>query len=106
MPEPAITLEPLDVSHTAALRALHQQPGVGKWWGPMEDGFPFDEPESARFTVVVGGAVAGLVQCGEETWPDYRHASIDIFIGDDFVGRGIGTDVIRRMVRMLVEERG
>lgn len=106
MPEPAITLDPLDVGHIAPLRALHQQPGVAKWWGPMEDGFPFDEPESTRFTVLVDGAVAGLVQYGEERWPDYRHAWIDIFVGDDFAGRGIGTEAIRRMIRTLVEERG
>jgi aminoglycoside 6'-N-acetyltransferase len=105
-PEPTIALEPLDVRHVAALRALHQQPGVARWWGPMEPDFPFDEAESIRFAVLVDGVVAGLVQYGEEKWPDNRHAWIDIFVGDDYAGRGIGTEVMRRMIQMLLEERG
>jgi aminoglycoside 6'-N-acetyltransferase len=101
-----IDLAPLDTSHVARLRELHQQPGVSRWWGPMEPDFPFDEPEATRFAIVADGEVAGLVQYGEEEWPDYRHGWVDIFVGDDFAGRGIGTEVLRRMVRLLVEERG
>jgi aminoglycoside 6'-N-acetyltransferase len=102
----AITLAPLDVAHVARLRALHGQPGVARWWGPMEPDFPFDEPESRRYAIVVDGVVAGLVQHGEESWPDTRHGYIDIFVGDEFANRGIGTEVLRRVIRMLVEEHG
>jgi aminoglycoside 6'-N-acetyltransferase len=102
----AIDLQRLDVAHVAALRRLHAQPGVSRWWGPMERDFPFDEAESTRFAIVVDGEVAGLVQYGEERWEDNRHAWIDIFVGDDFAGRGIGTEVVRRTARMLVEARG
>jgi aminoglycoside 6'-N-acetyltransferase len=101
-----IDLEPFDARHVKALRALHQQPGVSKWWGPMEPEFPFEEPESTRFAIVVDGSVAGLVQHGEEKWPANRHAWIDIFVGDDYAGRGIGTEVMRRTIRMLIDERG
>jgi aminoglycoside 6'-N-acetyltransferase len=101
-----IDLEPLDARHVKALRALHQQPGVSKWWGPMEPEFPFEEPESTRFAIVVDGSVAGLVQHGEEKWPANRHAWIDIFVGDDYAGRGIGTEVMRRTIGMLIDERG
>jgi len=101
-----IDLQPLDARHVKALRALHQQPGVSKWWGPMEPEFPFEEPESTRFAIVVDGSVAGLVQYGEEKWPANRHAWIDIFVGDDYAARGIGTEVMRRTIRMLIDERG
>jgi aminoglycoside 6'-N-acetyltransferase len=101
-----IDLEPLDARHVKALRELHQQTGVSKWWGPMEPEFPFEEPESTRFAIVVDGSVAGLVQHGEEKWPANRHAWIDIFVGDDYAGRGIGTEVMRRTIRMLIDERG
>jgi aminoglycoside 6'-N-acetyltransferase len=106
MAEPAIELEPLHVRHAAPLRALHQQPRVARWWGPMEADFPFDEPESTRYAVLVDGVVAGMVQHGEESWPDNRHAYIDIFVGDEFAGRGIGVETMRRVVRMLIEEHG
>jgi aminoglycoside 6'-N-acetyltransferase len=101
-----IDLEPLDVAHVRPLRELHRQPGVIRWWGPMEDDFPFDEAESIRFAVVADGDVVGLIQYGEEKCPDYRHAWIDIFIGDEHAGRGIGTEAVRRVARMLIEERG
>jgi aminoglycoside 6'-N-acetyltransferase len=101
-----IELEPLDVRHVARLRELHQQPGVERGWGSMEPMFPFDEPESIRYAIVVDDQIAGLVQHGEEPWPDIRHAYVDIFLGDDYTGRGIGTEVIRRVSRMLIEEHG
>jgi aminoglycoside 6'-N-acetyltransferase len=101
-----IELRPLDAAHAEPLRRLHQQPGVLRWWGPMENGFPFDEPESIRLAIVVDGEVAGMVQWGEEDWPHYRHAWIDIFVGEDHTRRGVGTEAVRRTVRMLIEERG
>lgn len=99
----AVELEPLDVRHVARLRTLHQQSGVVKWWGPMEDGFPFDEAESQRFAIVVG-EVAGLIQWGDDSTDETRHAYVDIFVGDDFAGRGIGTEAMRLLIRRLVDE--
>jgi aminoglycoside 6'-N-acetyltransferase len=101
-----IDLDPLDVKHAARLRGLHAQPGVTNWWGPMDPDFPFDEAESTRFAIVVDGEIAGLVQYGEEEDESYRHAWIDIFMGDEYSGRGIGTDVVKRVIDMLVTERG
>jgi aminoglycoside 6'-N-acetyltransferase len=101
-----IELQPLDVAHAARLRKLHREPGVERWWGPMEPDFPFDEPESTRFAIVVDGEIAGLIQYGEEEYEDYRHAYVDVFVGDAYAGRGIGTDAVKRTIDMLVEERG
>src|SRR3954463_4299989 len=101
-----IDLVPLDVTHARRLCELHQQQGVTKWWGPMEDGFPFDEPESIRFTIVAGNEIVGMVQYGEEKWPDARHAWIDIFVGDDYAGRGLGTEALRQVTRLLIDEHG
>ena len=101
-----IELAPLDVRHVARLRELHRQPGVLRWWGPMEPGFPFDEAESTRFAIVSDGEVVGLIQWGDDSYEDYRHAYVDIFVGDEFAGRGIGTEAIRRMTSMLIEQHG
>ena len=78
-----IELEPLDVRHVRPLRELHRQPGVSAWWGAIEPMFPFDEPESTRYAIVVDGEIAGLVQHGEADWPVERHAYVDIFLGDE-----------------------
>ena len=101
-----IDLQPLDVAHVARLRDLHHQRGVARWWGPMDRMFPFDEPESQRFAIVVDGEIAGLIQWGDDSYEENRHAYIDIFVGDDFAGRGIGTEALRQMVRLLADEHG
>ena len=36
----------------------------------------------------------------------YRHAGIDLFLDPALHGRGLGTEVLRRVVRHLVEDRG
>jgi aminoglycoside 6'-N-acetyltransferase len=101
-----VTLRPLRSDDAAALRAIHAEPAVAAWWGSMSDDFPFDEPESTRFTIWVGDEIAGLVQYGEEDEPEYRHAWIDIFVATAQHGRGVGTDAVKTVVRYLVEERG
>jgi aminoglycoside 6'-N-acetyltransferase len=102
-----LELRPLaagDVSELLRIRATDE---VHRWWGAAEPDFPLgDEPESERLTVLVDGRVAGMVQFAEEEEPRYRHASIDIFLDPAVHGRGVGTEVVRRVVRLLVEERG
>src|SRR3954452_4666826 len=105
MPE-AVELQPLDVRHVKRLRELHAQPGVLEWWGPMEPGFPFDEPESQRFAIVADGEVVGLVQWGDDSYEETRHAYIDIFVGDEYTGRGIGTAAIQQSLNVLNKEHG
>jgi len=100
-----VTLRPLRFDDAARLREIHAEPAVAAWWGSMEDEFPFDEPESTRFTIWFDDRVAGLVQYWEEDEPDYRHAGIDLFIATEFHGRGLGTDTVRTTVRHLVESR-
>lgn len=77
------------------------------WWDAPEPGFPLtDEPEATRFTIEVEGKVAGMIQYFEETDPKYRHASVDIFLDPAVHGRGIGTEAVRQVVRLLTSERG
>jgi aminoglycoside 6'-N-acetyltransferase len=52
------------------------------------------------------GVVIGAIQWGEETEPDYRHASVDIFVDPASHGRGYGSDAIRTLVRHLFRDRG
>ena len=102
----SVELVPLAFEHAEALRAIHVTPEVTEWWHMMEPTFPFDEPESTRFTILAGGEVAGLIQFGEEKEPDYRSAWIDIFVGPRHAGRGVGTEAVRRVLGILHEERG
>lgn len=101
-----LTLEPTRAEDGPALRAHHMTPEVSQWWDLPDELFPLDEPEATRFTIRVDGEIAGLIQYAEELEPKYRSASIDLFLGPEYHGRGIGTEAIRRVVALLQEERG
>ncbi|HEX6460744.1 MAG TPA: GNAT family protein [Thermoleophilaceae bacterium] len=100
-----VVLRPLAPGDEEELLRIHRTPGVRRWWDEPADGFPWDEPESTRFTIEVDGAIAGLIQYWEETEPKYRHASIDLFLDPALHGRGLGTEALGQVVRMLIEER-
>jgi aminoglycoside 6'-N-acetyltransferase len=101
-----VLLRPLAPGDEEELLRIHRTPEVATWWDEPFDGFPWDEPESTRFTVLVNDLIAGMIQYAEETEPKYRHASIDLFIDPALHGQGVGTEAVRQMVRMLIEERG
>ena len=102
-----LALRPLVPEDAPELLRIRATEAVHRWWDAAEPDFPLgDEPESERLTVLVDGQVAGMVQFYEEQEPRYRHASIDLFLDPAVHGRGIGTEVVRRVVRLLVEERG
>jgi aminoglycoside 6'-N-acetyltransferase len=101
-----LELRALAPGDEAELLRIHRTPEVVRWWDLPEEGFPWDEPESARFTILFDGHVAGLIQYSEEREPRYRHASIDLFLDPRLHGRGLGTEAVERVARHLISERG
>jgi aminoglycoside 6'-N-acetyltransferase len=102
-----MVLRPLAKGDEAELLRIHETPEVAFWWDVPDDGFPWsDEPDSTRLTIEVDGAVAGMIQFYEELTPKYRHASIDLFLDPALHGQGLGTEAVRRVVRLLIDERG
>lgn len=99
-------MRPLAKGDEAELLRIHSTPEVMRWWDVPDEAFPWDEPQSTRLTIVVDGAVAGLIQYWEELEPKYRHAGIDLFLDPAVHGRGYGTEAVRRVVRLLIDERG
>jgi aminoglycoside 6'-N-acetyltransferase len=102
----SLVLRPLAEADAEELRRIHREPGVAHWWDLPDEEFPFDEPESTRFTVEIDGTVAGLIQYWEESEPKYRHAGIDLFLDPAFQGRGHGAEAVRLVARHLIEDRG
>jgi aminoglycoside 6'-N-acetyltransferase len=101
-----MTLRPLATGDEGELRRIHATAEVARWWDAPEESFPWDEPESTRLTILLDGAVAGLIQFHEELEPKYRHAEIDLFLDPAMHGRGFGTEAVRRIVRHLIDHRG
>jgi len=56
--------------------------------------------------VLLERVVRGMVQYGEEDEPDYRHASIDVFLDRSVHGCGVGRDAVATLARYLVYNRG
>jgi len=85
---------------------------VARWWGQprpdvdVADDWLDADPDTTVWIIDVEGEVAGSIQTAEEAEPDYRHASIDLFLGPAYQGRGLASDAIRTLARWLFEERG
>jgi aminoglycoside 6'-N-acetyltransferase len=88
------------------LLRIHRTPAVQHWWDAPAEGFPWDEPQSTRFTIELNGKIAGLIQFWEEPELKYRHAGIDLFLDPALHGQGLGAEAVRRVVRHLIDERG
>jgi RimJ/RimL family protein N-acetyltransferase len=104
-PHERLKLRPLAAGDEGELLRIHRAPEVMRWWGMPDEDFPWDEPESTRLTMELDGAVVGLVQYWEESEPRYRHAGVDLFLDPALHGRGLGSEAVRRVVRILIEER-
>jgi aminoglycoside 6'-N-acetyltransferase len=106
-----VRLRPAGAGDIAALAAIRAQPQVSRWWR----GEPDLVAELARdladadvpvYVIELGGQVIGAIQWSEENTPDYRHATIDIYLDAAVHGRGLGADAIRTLARYLIEGRG
>jgi aminoglycoside 6'-N-acetyltransferase len=105
-----VTLRPLVPDDRPRMREILAQPSVALRWlgtrgldGTTEDLFG---PDQAAFAILAGPDVVGYIQFDEEDEPDYRHASIDVFLDDRWQGRGLGTDAVRTLASHLIHQRG
>lgn len=101
-------LVPVAPEHVEELRRILHTPEVQVRWGDEDKDpqWPFDDPQTVRYAVMLDGAVRGLVQYWEETEPMYRHASVDIFLDPAVHNRGVGRDAVGTVVRHLVHQCG
>ena len=100
-----VVLRPLTAADAPALLALLHDPGVAAWW--MRASWDqINEEGAVVFAVLVDGEVAGSIQYHEETDPDFHSASVDIFMGDAWQDRGLGSEAMRVLIDHLVGDRG
>jgi aminoglycoside 6'-N-acetyltransferase len=90
---------------------IRQAPEVHAHWRGGDDmeaavREDFAEPDSTGYVIELDGRVVGWVQGQAEEEPDYRHASLDIYVDPAVRGRGVGTDAVRVMCRHLIQDHG
>ena len=106
-----VRLEPATAEHVPALAAIRRTPEVHEFWrggddldaAVIED---LQEPGSTPYVIEFSSRVVGWIQWSAEEDPDYRYASIDIYLDPAARGRGLGTDAVRTMARHLIDEHG
>jgi aminoglycoside 6'-N-acetyltransferase len=64
------------------------------------------DPDTQTFAIEHDGQVIGAIQWSAETEPDYRHASIDIYLDPSVHRRGLGADAVRTLARHLIADQG
>ncbi|MEW1586632.1 GNAT family protein [Micromonospora vinacea] len=107
----AVTLRPATVADVPALAAIRADPEVRRWWrggDDLADSVRADLADDDLHVYVIehDGRVIGAIQWYAEADPDYRHASLDVFLDPAERGAGLGGDAIRTLARHLIDEYG
>ena len=66
----------------------------------------FAEDGITAYAIELEGRVVGWIQWDAEDEPDYRHATMDIYVDPAVYGRGVGTDAVRTLARHLIADHG
>jgi aminoglycoside 6'-N-acetyltransferase len=107
----SVTLRPADRADIPELVRIRQTPEVHRHWRGGDDMVAevekdFDEPDSIAHVIELENRVVGWIQYEAEDEPDYRHASLDIYVDPSVHGRGVGTDALRTLARHLIADHG
>jgi aminoglycoside 6'-N-acetyltransferase len=105
-----VRLRHLTEADVARIAEILAEPEVALWWGDYDADRVrrehIDDPDSESFAIEIDGAVAGLLLVEEETYPDYRHAALDISLATEFQNRGLGREALRVAIDHLARDRG
>src|SRR3954464_14573450 len=107
---PRVVLRPGGPGDAERLHAIRSEPAVSRWWN---EPVPVDEIEKdlggaygeVVLVIEVGGDVAGAIQYYEENERDYRHASIDLYLGERHQRQGLGPEAIAVLAAYLIDDR-
>ena len=103
-----VTLRPAAAGDVGVLAAIRAEPQVFVRWRGHDDldaeiAGDLDDPELHLYAIEYEGDIVGAIQWAAEEEPDYRHASVDVYVDPRVHGRGVGTDAVRTLARHLVD---
>ncbi len=106
-----VRLRPATRDDIPALVSIRRTPEVYERWRGGDDLVAaveedFAGPDVTAYVIEHEGAVVGWIQWEAEDDPDYRHASMDIYVDPAVHGRGVGTDAVRTLARHLIDDHG
>lgn len=106
-----ITLRPPTHHDADVLVEILAEPEVARWWPPFDRARVLADLIAERdaeepFVIEQGDQIIGYIQAAEELDPEFRHASIDLFLTTASQGQGLGPDAIRVLAADLIDRRG
>lgn len=106
-----VRLRPASRADIPALARIRRTPEVHQRWRGGDDMASaveedLAEPGVTAYAIELGGHVVGWIQWQGEDEPDYRHASMDVYVDPAVHGRGVGTDAVRTLARHLIAAHG
>ncbi|HAP74452.1 MAG TPA: GNAT family N-acetyltransferase [Acidimicrobiaceae bacterium] len=106
-----VKLRPVVAADRARVIAIRSTEQVSRWWRggdlAQEFGDDLDDDELHQLAIeTLDGVVAGVIQFSEEDDPDYRHASVDVYINPALQRQGLASDAIVTLARHLFRDRG
>ena len=104
-------LRPATRDDIPELVEIRRMPAVYEHWRGGDDLVAaveedFAEPDMTAYVIEFDDRVVGWIQWQAEEDPDYRHASMDIYVDPAVHGRGVGTDAVRTLARHLIFDHG
>lgn len=106
-----VLLRPALPADLDPLAAILTSGPVARWWPNydrqrVEADFLSAGPDERIYVVEVDGRPAGAILASEEPEPEFRHASIDLFLDPALHGQGLGPDAIRTVAAELIDADG
>jgi aminoglycoside 6'-N-acetyltransferase len=106
-----VTLRPAREADIPALVAIRSDPQVYRWWRGGTDlaatvADELADAEAHSLTIEYEDRIVGLIQWSAEEEPDYRHASIDIYLDAAVHGQGLGADAVYTVAHHLIVDHG
>jgi aminoglycoside 6'-N-acetyltransferase len=107
-----VRLQPAGRDDVPRLAQIRSTPEVYRRWGGGDDDLvgavsaDLDDPDTQVLVILLEDRVVGAIQWSEEDDPDYRHASIDIYLDPTVHGRGLGSDAVRTLALHLIDDLG
>lgn len=103
-----VTLRPAAAGDVPLLAAIRAEPQVFVRWRGADDldaeiTGDLDDPDLHLYAIEYEGDTVGAIQWAAEEEPDYRHASVDVYLDPRVHGLGVGTDAVRTLATHLVD---
>jgi aminoglycoside 6'-N-acetyltransferase len=104
-----VMLRPAMLADMTAMVAVRSMPEVRQRWRGEDLSAEFVEDINSSdlqlLAIVLDGGIVGGIQWSDEAEPDYRHATMDIYLRPEVHGQGIGSDAIRTLAKHVFNAR-